>query len=327
MKNYWTIIRKRLLSTALILFLITSFIFLLLRIAPGDPTQRFISPELSPLLLEKVKKSFLLDRSLLEQYVIFIKNIFIGDFGISYNYRMPVMSVISNTLPFTLIFASISFILQISISLLLIFFISQRRNSFFDKLLSRLNLIFYSIPTMIVGMFLIYFFSLQLNLLPMSDLHSMYPDNATFGDKLFDYAKHMILPLATLSLSGIIVFYGYLRNNIDEVYKKSFVLFLRGCGMKESQIFKNHVLPNSIEPLISVLGTELGILLGGALITENIFGLPGMGRLIVDAILTRDYPLVVGCVFVSTILVLIANMLADFVKVIINKKLASEYFE
>lgn len=326
MKNYWTIIRKRLFSTVLILFLITSFIFLLLRIAPGDPTQRFLSPELNPLLLEKVKKSFLLDRSLIEQYFIFIKSIFLGDFGISYNYRMPVISVISNTLPFTLIFASISFVLQISVSLLLIFFISQRRNSFFDKLLSRLNLIFYSIPTMIVGMFLIYFFSLQLNLLPMSDLHSVYPDNATTWDKLFDYAKHMILPLATLSLSGIIVFYGYLRNNIDEVYKKNFVLFLRGCGMKESKIFKNHVLPNSIEPLISVLGTELGILLGGALITENIFGLPGMGRLTVDAILTRDYPLVVGCVFVSTILVLIANTLADFIKVIINKKLAADYF-
>ena len=326
MKNFWTIFRKRLFSTALILFLITSFIFLLLRIAPGDPTQRFLSPELSPLLLEKVKKSFLLDRTIFEQYVIFIKNIFLGDFGISYNYRMPVISVISNTLPFTLIFSSISIGLQISISLLLILFISQRRNSFFDRLLNKLNLFFYSIPTMIVGMFLIYIFSLQLNLLPMSDLHSIYLDNVTTWEKLFDYFKHMILPLATLSLPGIIVFYGYLRNNIDEVYKKSFVLFLRGCGMNESKIFKNHVLPNSVEPLISVLGTELGILLGGALITENIFGLPGMGRLIVDAILTRDYPLVVGSVFVSTILVLIANMLADFVKVIINKKLAADYF-
>ena len=326
MKNFWTIFRKHLFSTALILFLITSFIYLLLRIAPGDPTQRFLSPELSPLLLEKVKKSFLLDRPLLEQYIIFIKNIFLGDFGISYNYRMPVISVISNTLPFTLIFASISFALQISISLLLIFFISQRRNSFFDRLLNKLNLIFYSIPTMIVGMFLIYFFSLQLNLLPMSDLHSIFPDNATTWDKLFDYFKHMVLPLATLSLSGIIVFYGYLRNNIDEVYKKSFVLFLRGCGMKESKIFSNHVLPNSVEPLISVLGTELGILLGGTLITENIFGLPGMGRLIVDSILTRDYPLVVGCVFVSAILVILANILADLVKVIINKKLAADYF-
>ncbi|MDP2037307.1 MAG: ABC transporter permease [Ignavibacteria bacterium] len=239
---------------------------------------------------------------------------------------MPVISVISNTLPFTLIFASISFALQISISLLLIFFISQRRNSFFDILLNKLNLIFYSIPTMIIGMFLIYFFSLQLNLLPMSDLHSIDFDNAAIWEKLLDYAKHMILPLATLSLPGIIVFYGYLRNNIDEVYKKSFVLFLRGCGMKESKIFSNHVLPNSVEPLISVLGTELGILLGGTLITENIFGLPGMGRLIVDSILTRDYPLVVGCVFVSAILVILANILADLVKVIINKKLAAEYF-
>ena len=138
---------------------------------------------------------------------------------------------------------------------------------------------------------------------------------------------HLILPLATLSLPGIIVFYGYLRNNIDEVYKRSFVLYLRSCGANEKIIFRKHVLPNSVEPLISVLGTELSILLSGTLITENIFGLPGMGRLIVDAILTRDYPLVVGCVFVSAILVIIANTVADVVKVNINKRLASEYFE
>lgn len=327
MKNFWTIFRKRLFSTALILFLITSFIFLLLRLAPGDPTQRFLSPELSPLLLEKIKKSFLLDKPLLEQYLIFIKNIFSGDFGISYNYRIPVMSVIWNTLPFTLIFATISFSLQISISLLLVFFISRRRNSFLDRLLGKINLVFYSIPTMIVGMFLIFIFSLQLNLLPMSGLHSVDFDNASVWDKLINYSVHLILPLATLSLPGIIVFYGYLRNNIDEVYKRSFVLFLRTCGENEKIIFRKHVLPNSAEPLISVLGTELSILLSGTLITENIFGLPGMGRLIVDAILTRDYPLVVGCVFVSAFLVIIANTVADVVKVNINKKLASEYFE
>lgn len=327
MKNFWTFFRNRLFSTALILFLITSFIFLLLRLAPGDPTQRFLSPELSPQLLEKIKKSFLLDRPLVEQYLIFVKNIFLGDFGISYNYRIPVMSVIGDTLPFTLIFATISFSLQISISLLLIFFISQKRNSFLDRLLNKINLVFYSIPTMIIGMFLIFIFSLELNLLPMSGLHSLDYDNASLWDKLINYTIHLILPLATLSLPGIIVFYGYLRNNIDEIYKKSFVLFLRSCGMNEQIIFRKHVLPNSVEPLISVLGTELSILLSGTLITENIFGLPGMGRLIVDAILTRDYPLVVGCVFVSAVLVIIANTVADVVKVNINKKLASEYFE
>ena len=327
MKNFWTFFRNRLFSKALILFLITSFIFLLLRLAPGDPTQRFLSPELSPQLLEKIKKSFLLDRPLVEQYLIFVKNIFLGDFGISYNYRIPVMSVIGDTLPFTLIFATISFSLQISISLLLIFFISQKRNSFLDRLLNKINLVFYSIPTMIIGMFLIFIFSLELNLLPMSGLHSLDYDNASLWDKLINYTIHLILPLATLSLPGIIVFYGYLRNNIDEIYKKSFVLFLRSCGMNEQIIFRKHVLPNSVEPLISVLGTELSILLSGTLITENIFGLPGMGRLIVDAILTRDYPLVVGCVFVSAVLVIIANTVADVVKVNINKKLASEYFE
>ena len=131
----------------------------------------------------------------------------------------------------------------------------------------------------------------------------------------------MILPLATLSLGGIAVFYKYLRDNLEETYNKSFVLNLRANGVDEKTILLKHIIPNAIGPLIAVAGVELGILFGGALITEVIFALPGMGRLTINAILSRDYPLVIGCTFVSGVLVILSNFAADLLKAKIDKRL------
>ncbi len=315
---------KRLSSYIFTLFLLVSLIFILLRLAPGDPTLKFISPVMSPLLSENVKHSFALDRSVAEQYFYFIKNILSGDFGISYNYRIPVTEVISGPLTFTLIFASISFSIQVSFSFLLAFLIKKIRGGFLDRLLSRLSFFIYSIPTMIIGLVLVYFFSVKLNILPSSDLHSMDFNDLSVIEKILDYFSHLILPLLTLSIPGALLFYSYLRNSIETTYQKNYVLFLRANGTDEKTIFKKHVIPNSIGPLLSIFGTELGILLSGALITETIFSLPGMGRLTVTAILTRDYPLVVGSVFISGVFVLLANFLADTIKVKFDKRLNTE---
>ena len=117
------------------------------------------------------------------------------------------------------------------------------------------------------------------------------------------------------------MFYKYLRDNLEEVYRQDFILNLRASGYSESTILKKHVLPNAVRPLISVAGIELGILLGGTLITEVIFGLPGMGRLMMTSIFSRDYPLVVGCAFVAGLLMIITNFIADLVKMKMDKRM------
>lgn len=324
MKKKWFHILKRIFSYLLTLFLLVSLMFVLLRLSPGDPTQKFISPQLSPLLSEKVRETFALDKSITEQYLIFIRNIFSGELGISYDYRMPVTSIVSKAFPFTLAFSLTSFCVQLIISFLLIFFIYKRRGSFADRALNKIALTFYSTPTIIIGLVLIYFLSLKLNIFPSSDLRSLNFEELNPFEKIYDYISHLFLPLITLSLPGIVTFYNYLRSNIEITYQKSFVRFLTANGFSEKNIFLKHVLPNSIGPLISILGTELGILLGGAVITETIFGLPGMGRLTVNAILSRDYPLVVGCVLVSGTCVLFANFIADIIKVKLDKRLRTE---
>jgi len=325
MKNSGTkILLVRLFSSVIILFLLISLIFILLRIAPGDPTQKFISPELSNELAQKIKESFHLNGSITDQYFNFVKNLITGDFGISYNYRLPVFSVIKEYIVFTIIFSSICFLLQIGSSYWLAIKAFRRKGGILDKFLSNISLIIYSIPAFVTAIILIYFFSVSLNLLPSSGLKSINFHEFTFPEIILDYLIHMILPVITLSLGGIVIFYKYLRENFDSISKKSYILFLRTIGLSENEILRKHIIPNAVGPFISVAGVELGILLSGALITEVIYGLPGMGRLTVNAILLRDYPLVVGCTFVSGVLIVFTNFLADLIKVRIDKRLIKE---
>jgi len=314
------LIIKRFISSIIILFLLITFVFILIRLAPGDPSQKYLSSKLSPELIEKVKVSYKLNTSVTEQYFSFIGNFIKGDLGISYNYRKPVTEVISEFLPFTLILSSVSFLIQIILSFFLTILAVKKVNGIFDRFLSKSVIIIYVIPTFVLGVILIYVFSIKWNILPSSGVKSYGNDEKNFFIILFDYLQHLILPVITLSLGGVAVFYKYLRDNITNVYNRTFIDFLRANGYSEREILIHNVIPNAVNPLISVAGIELGLLLSGTLITEIIFSLPGMGRLTMDAILSRDYPLVIGCTLTASVLILLSNFAADLIKAIIDKR-------
>ena len=311
----------RIISSLLILFFLISFLFFLLRIAPGGPEQKFISPQLNPELIQKVRDSFNLDKPVTEQYTAFLMNSLKGNFGISYNYREPVFDVIMNYLPFTLTFALIVVIVQLLLSIWMSFVSIKKISSRTDRFISNFTLLLYSVPTFVAGVFLIYIFSEKINLFPSSGLKSIEHNQMSFAGQFSDYLIHLVLPVITLCLGGIAVYYRYLRDNLEEIYNKPFVLNLRAAGVKESDITLKHVIPNAVNPLITVAGIDLGLLLSGALITEVIFGLPGMGRLTVTAIMTRDYPLVLGCTFTAGVFIIITNLAADILKAKIDKRL------
>jgi peptide/nickel transport system permease protein len=318
------VLLKRILSSLVVMFLLISFMFVLLRLAPGDPSDKFISPQMSPELATKVKESFNLNASVAAQYESFLINVVQGDLGISYSYRMPVISVIGEYLPFTIIFALLSFIFQLTLAFFLALLSVRKLDGFVDRTISKLSLVVYAIPSFVIGISLILVFSVYFRIFPSSGLASFDSASFSFFQKLGDYAGHMVLPLITLSLGGTAVFYKYLRDNIVEIYNKPFVLNLRANGVSERKITIRHIIPNAIGPLISVAGVELGVLFGGALITEVIFSLPGMGRLTMNAILSRDYPLVIGCTFIAGMLVIISNFAADLLKAKIDKRLIKD---
>ncbi len=311
----------RLLSSLLTLFLLVSFLFFLVRLSPGDPTDKYISAKLGNELSEKIADKFSLNQPLIDQYFSFVSNSFTGEFGISYNYHLPVFDVIWEYFSFTLIFAGVSFIIQIGLSLWLAIRLDRTQNKWLTKIADKFSLFVYSVPAFVLGVALIYIFSINFGLFPISGLRSLDFDRMSFLSKIFDQLSHLVLPLITLSAAGIALFYKYIKESIDNVKSQTFVINLKASGIEEEIILRKHILPNAIKPLISVAGVELGILLGGALITEVIFSLPGMGRLAIDSILFRDYPLVIGCVFTAGVVMIVANFLADVLKLKIDKRL------
>jgi len=315
---------KRFLSSLLTLYLLVSFLFIIIRLSPGDPTNKYVSSQLSPDLAKKISASFKLNEPVSDQYVAFLVNVIQGDWGTSYNYHQPVLRVVWQYFSFTFVFALLSFIIQLIFSFYLTIFIVNKRNRLLDKIVSDMSLIVYSIPAFVLGVTLIYIFSVNIDLFPISGLRSLDFEGMSFTSKIFDQIHHIILPLITLSAAGIALFYRYLKDNIDVVLNQTYILHLKASGFRNKIIMTKHILPNAVRPLISVAGIELGILLGGALITEVIFGLPGMGRLTIDSILARDYPLVIGCVFTSGAVMIATNFIADLIKIKIDKRLTVE---
>ena len=326
-KELLTAISKRIISSLVVIFLIITLIFILVRLGPGDPVQKFISPQLSPELAKQVTQSFGLNESIMSQYFNFIKSLFGGDFGFSYNFRQPVLYVIKNYFLFTLLFASVSFILQIIFAYLLVKISYNKIGKILDKFLSKTSLAFFAIPSFVLGLALVYVFSVKIALLPTSGIRSIYHEEFSFAGQIWDYVSHLILPIITLSLGGIAVFYRYLRDNVIEIGNKPYIINLKANGLSEKKIFKDHIIPNAVRPLISVAGIEFGILLGGALITEVIFSLPGMGRLTVDAIFNRDYPLVIGCSFIAALMMITTNFIADLIKIKLDKRLIKDLLQ
>jgi peptide/nickel transport system permease protein len=323
-KHYYWAILRRIVSSIIVLLLLVTFIFVLVRLAPGNPEQKFISPQLSPQLVENITRSFGLDQPILFQYYSFVVNIFSGNFGVSYNYRQPVFLVIKDYFLFTLFFASISFLIQLLLGYIIAKYSFSKEGKLFDRLSSKFSIVLFSTPTFVVGLILVYFFSVKLDVLPTSGIKATYHENFSTLEKLLDYFAHLILPVITLSLAGIALFYKYLRDNFNSVKNSSFILNLRANGMNKEEIFRKHIFPNAVQPLISIAGIEFGILLGGALLTEVIFSLPGMGRLTVTAILNRDFPVVVACSFVAGLMMILSNLAADLIKIKLDKRFLKE---
>jgi peptide/nickel transport system permease protein len=326
MKKNLYLFSKKFFSYLLTLFLLVTLIFFLIRFTPGDPAAKYLSPELSKDLAEKVRTSFNLDKPVLVQYTSFVKNMFTGDFGISYQYHRPVFEVIREYLLFTVLFALTSFAIQFFAGLKYAVYVVKKGNKLLTRLSDSIALGIYSVPTFIIGIMLIYLFSHSFKLFPSADLYSLNFSEKDFFARVYEIFIHSVLPLATLSLPGIVIFYRYAKENIYSIKEKSFIRYLYSNGVEEKEIYKGHIIPNILPQLISLSGVELSILLSGALITEVLFNLPGMGRITVTAIVQRDYPLLLASTFISGVFVLLCNFTAEILRGAIDKRLIKEVY-
>ena len=303
---------RRLITALPTLFLGVSLTFFIIRLAPGDPTDRFLTPSMSPKIKAAITEKFGLNEPLPIQYMTWAKNVIMNfDFGKSFANGREASQVILDALPYTLLLSSLSLLFGVLLGLISGVYSALKAGTRTDRAITSILLFFYSVPSFWLGLILLGIFSIELNWLPGSQITSIFHERLSFFGKIADYASHLVLPVLTLGLTTAPVYGRFVRSSMVEVLNSDFIVSARARGLSERKVVFNYGLRNALLPLISILGTSFPALFSGAVIVEVIYSLPGMGRVMVDAALGRDYPVIMAASVVAFIAVIIGNLLAD----------------
>ncbi|HEX6534898.1 MAG TPA: ABC transporter permease [Gemmatimonadaceae bacterium] len=304
---------RRSAQGALIVWIVATTAFVLLHLAPGDPVRASLD---SPLVPESVRAYWVgrlgLDRPLPEQYVRYLAAAARGDLGFSFPHRRGVGAVLADAIPNTLLLMGVALALSFAIGIAVGVFQARRHRSAFDRGIAVGSLVFYSMPDFWLALMMLLVFAYALRLFPVSGMHDavMYPYLGPWA-RLADLARHLVLPAVTLTLLGAPAVARYQRAAMLDVGRADFVRTARAKGVGERRIAHRHVLRNALLPVITLLGLALPALLGGSVFVEKIFSWPGMGTLTVNAIATRDYPLLTAALIVASVMMVVGSLVAD----------------
>jgi len=285
--------------------------FVIIQMAPGDYfTQMQMNPEVSPQTIENLRRTFGLDRPVVIQYFYWLKNLLHLNLGVSFSYHIPVSFLIKQKLKNTLALSIFSIFLTWLIAIPLGIFAAIKQGRWQEKFLSFLAYIGISLPAFLIAMLLV-FFAARTTILPVGGTTSVFYIGATGWEKFIDYIKHLLLPGLTLTLAGIGGLYRLMKNNFLEVLGAPYIIAAYAKGLPPSKVYLKHSLRNAINPMITIFGYTLSSVLSGAALVEIITGWPGMGRLILDAVLSQDLYLVMASLLIGGFLLIIGNLIAD----------------
>lgn len=321
MKGLLSFTGRRVLLAIPTLLLVISAVFLLVHLAPGDPVS-FLAGEgaIGDEYLARVRAEYDLDKPLYVQYFKYMGNVLTGDLGTSFRYRAPVMELILERLPATLILMLGAIAIFVVTGVILGVCAARRPNSAFDVTLSVGSVVGWSMPLFWLGQMLIIVFALKLKLLPAQGMLSM-TNTATGIGKLPDLAIHLILPLMALGMRYLAMGARMTRASTLEVLSQDYIITARSKGLVENLVISRHAVPNALLPVVTLVGMNIGSMLTGSVLTEVVFGWPGMGRLLYDGIYARDYPLVTGIVIIVSVTVIVTNLITDLVYAVIDPRI------
>jgi peptide/nickel transport system permease protein len=311
---FFRYLARRLLQAGFSVVAIIVLGFALLHLAPGDPVDVLAGEfgTASPEYLMQLRHEFGLDRPLSIQLLTYFENVLQLNLGFSQRNNMTVLDLILSRLPATLLLMTTSIALSFFAGLVLGVAAARRVNKLADNLISVFALLCYAIPLFWLGLMAIVLFTVKLGLLPGDGMFTIGADYGWFGYTL-DVARHLILPAASLALFHMAVYTRLMRASMLEVYSLDYVRTARAKGLTQRRVALAHVLPNAILPMVSMVGVQIGPMLGGAVLVETVFGWPGLGRLAFDAILQRDYNLLLGILLFSSMLVVVTNFVIDLI--------------
>ena len=301
--NRGQFILRRLVQMIPVLFGITLVVFALLQLIPGDPVKTMLGLQARPESVAALRHELGLDRPLWEQYLRYLSNVMTFDLGKSLKFKVSVSSLLGERLEVSLALIVYATILMIALSLPLGIISALRKDGIFDQVTRVFLLVTLVMPAFWLGILFLTFFSIRLQLFPV----------AGYGDSWQEHLHHLFLPALTIALSITPLIVRALRTSILEGLGSDYVRTARAKGLREQAVITTHLLRNALIPAVTLLGLSVGYLMGGTVIVENVFSLPGAGKLLVDAIAARDYPLVQSTTLVFAVLVLLVNLGTDVI--------------
>jgi len=303
---------RRLIQAIPLLVAVSILTFAIVEIAPGDASQMYIDPEkgTDPAYLEQVRRSLGLDQPVYVRYLAWLGKTLSGDLGFSFRTRRPVALEIGDRLPNTLLLGGASLLLSFLVAVPIGILSALYRYTLLDYVLSTLALVGISLPVFWFALLLLQVFAIQLNWFPavgMHDVRQQYEGAAA----ILDVVHHMVLPTIVLSLAQMASWSRYQRSALLETLGQDYIRTARAKGARERRVIGLHALRNAMIPMVTLIGLAVPSIVTGAFITETIFGWPGMGRLGVEAVNGRDYPIIMAVTMLSAVLIIVGNLLAD----------------
>lgn len=317
----WYIARRIPQSIALV-FVAIILNFAIMHAAPGSPLDYLVGAGevISPEYAARLKAEFGLDKPLYEQLIIYLGKVLVGDFGYSFKYRQPVLDIIATRVPATVLLTGSSILFAIVLGILLGVSASKKPYSILDNFASTVTLLGYSTPTFWLGMILILLLSVQMRLFPTLGMTSAGAE-LTGWDAVVDMLSHLVLPMVTLGTVYLALYTRLTRASMLEELKKDYILTAWSKGLDERTVYYGHAFRNAMLPVVTVLGLNLGLMLTGATLTETVFAWPGLGRLVYDSLLARDYPVLMGIFVIVSISVILANFIVDILYAFLDPRI------
>jgi peptide/nickel transport system permease protein len=310
----YTFLARRLLATIPVLLIVAVLVFLMLRLTPGDPAAILAGDAANTEQIERIRESLGLNRPILVQFGIWFGNLLSGDLGESFYYKQKVTALIAQRLEPTISLAALTTLFAVLVSVPLGVLAAWRFGGWFDRALMGFSVMGFSVPIFVLAYLLIWLVSLKLGWLPVQGYHRL-------GDGFWPYLQHLILPAFTLSVIYVALIARVTRASVLEALGEDYIRTARAKGLPEARVLVRHALANAAVPIVTVIGIGVALLIGGVVVTESVYAIPGLGRLTVDAVLARDFPTIQGVILFFSFAYVLINLLVDLSYVFLDPRI------
>jgi peptide/nickel transport system permease protein len=310
----YSFIARRLLSTIPVLLIVAVLVFALLRLTPGDPAAIMAGDAANAEQIEQIRAGLGLDRPMVAQFGIWLAKVVRADLGESFYFRIKVTELIRQRLEPTLALATLTILIAIVVSVPLGVIAAWRFGGWFDRALMGFSVMGFSVPVFVLAYILIWFVSLKLGWLPVQGYRRI-------AEGIGPFLHHLVLPAITLSVIYIALIARVTRASVLEALGEDYIRTARAKGLPEIRVLVRHALANSAVPIATVIGIGIAILIGGVVVTESVYAIPGLGRLTVDAVLARDFPTIQGVILFFSLVYVLVNLLIDLSYVFLDPRI------